>query len=60
MRRFLLVLMFLIPVAGVTAQKTKIMIMEIKSEIDPRTNRYVELALAHAEKSTCPCSSDSP
>lgn len=26
------------------------MIMEIKSEIDPRTNRYVELALAHAEE----------
>jgi membrane-bound serine protease (ClpP class) len=27
------------------------MVMEIKSEIDPRTNRYVELALAHATKS---------
>jgi membrane-bound serine protease (ClpP class) len=26
------------------------MVMEIKSEIDPRTNRYVELALSHAEK----------
>ncbi len=32
------------------AQKTKVMVMEIKSEIDPRTNRYVELALSHAEK----------
>lgn len=32
------------------AQKTKVMVMDIKSEIDPRTNRYVELALAHAEK----------
>ncbi len=26
------------------------MVMEIKSEIDPRTNRYVELALSHAEQ----------
>lgn len=35
---------------SVQAQKTKVMVMEIKSEIDPRTNRYVELALRHAEK----------
>jgi membrane-bound serine protease (ClpP class) len=31
------------------SEKTKVMIMEIKSEIDPRTNHYVELALKHAE-----------
>lgn len=31
------------------AQKTKVMLMEIKSEIDPRTRRYVDLALTHAE-----------
>ncbi len=31
------------------AQKSRVMLMEIKSEIDPRTNRYVELALKHAE-----------
>lgn len=30
------------------AQKKKVMLMEIKTEIDPRTNRYVELALKHA------------
>src|SRR5687767_4343768 len=30
------------------AQKTKIMVMEVKSEIDPRMTRYVELALDHA------------
>jgi membrane-bound serine protease (ClpP class) len=30
------------------AQKTKIMVMEVKSEIDPRMTRYVELALEHA------------
>ncbi|HZY79422.1 MAG TPA: NfeD family protein [Cyclobacteriaceae bacterium] len=28
--------------------KKKVMVMEIKAEIDPRMNRYVELALAHA------------
>lgn len=32
------------------AQQTKVMVMEIKSEIDPRTNRYVELALKNARK----------
>ncbi len=30
--------------------KTKVMVMEIKAEIDPRMTRYVELALEHAEK----------
>lgn len=30
--------------------QTKVMTMEIKSEIDPRVNRYVELALNHAEE----------
>lgn len=30
--------------------KKKVMIMEIKAEIDPRMTRYVELALAHANK----------
>lgn len=32
------------------AQNTKVMVMELKSEIDPRTNRYVELAINHAEE----------
>lgn len=30
--------------------KKKVMVMEIKAEIDPRMNRYVELALANANK----------
>lgn len=30
-------------------KKDKVMVMEIKSEIDPRTNHYVELALEHAK-----------
>jgi membrane-bound serine protease (ClpP class) len=51
MNRFLLILILLAPLGNLVAQKTKVMVMEIKSEIDPRTNRYVELALAHAEES---------
>jgi len=50
MRRFLLVLILLVPASNLIAQKTKVMVMEIKSEIDPRTNRYVELALKQAEQ----------
>jgi membrane-bound serine protease (ClpP class) len=38
--------------SGVHAQttKTKVMVLEVKSEIDPRMVRYVNLALQHAEK----------
>jgi membrane-bound serine protease (ClpP class) len=32
------------------AQKKSVMVMEIKSEIDPRVTRYVDLALKHAEE----------
>jgi membrane-bound serine protease (ClpP class) len=32
------------------AQKPKVMVMEIKAEIDTRTSRYVKLALTQAEK----------
>lgn len=47
LRGLALVLLFVVfsPVYG---QTTRVMLMEIKSEIDPRTNRYVELALQHA------------
>lgn len=31
-------------------KKTKVMVMEIKAEIDPRMNRYVDLALTEADK----------
>jgi membrane-bound serine protease (ClpP class) len=31
-------------------QKSKVMVMEVKNEIDPRMTRYVELALKHAEE----------
>jgi membrane-bound serine protease (ClpP class) len=32
------------------SEKKKVMVMEIKAEIDPRMSRYVRLALEHAEK----------
>ena len=32
------------------AQSSKVMIMEIRSDIDPRMSRYIELALEHAEE----------
>lgn len=44
---YLLPLFFLLPLA-VQAQNQKVLLMEIKSEIDPRTNRYTELALDQA------------
>lgn len=51
MKSFLSTLVFLLAGFGLTAQpKSKVMIMEIKSEIDPRMMRYVTLALEHAEK----------
>lgn len=50
MNRFLFILILLSLFGNLTAQKTKVMVMEIKSEIDPRTNRYVELALNHAKE----------
>jgi membrane-bound serine protease (ClpP class) len=50
MIRFLFILFLSFPSLYLMAQKTKVMVMEIKSEIDPRTNRYVELALKHAEE----------
>ncbi len=42
---FLMLLTFAAP-----AQQKKVMVMEIKNEIDPRMTRYVELALRHAKE----------
>jgi membrane-bound serine protease (ClpP class) len=49
MKRFLLTFLLFTTTLIITAQK-KVMVMDIKSEIDPRTNRYVELALSHAKE----------
>jgi len=49
--KFLAVALLTLAFGTVYAQtKTKVMVMEIRSEIDPRMKRYVELALGHAEK----------
>jgi membrane-bound serine protease (ClpP class) len=41
------VLLLIISMASF-GQKTRVMVMDIKNEIDPRMTRYVELALSHA------------
>lgn len=52
MRKHLLILSVftLLPLFLVAQAKKKVMVMEIRAEIDVRMARYVELALAHAEK----------
>lgn len=48
---FIICLIGLIPFAAhAQTGKKKVMVMEIKAEIDPRMARYVKLALEHAEK----------
>lgn len=51
MKKLTLLLLINFLALALCAQQKKVMIMEIKSEIDPRMKRYVELALKHAEKS---------
>ena len=48
MRKF--VVLFCLICSTALAQKTNVMVMEIKDEIDPRMLRYVKLAIEHAEK----------
>ena len=49
--KFLAVALLTLAFGTVYAQtKTKVMVMEIRSEIDPRMKRYVELAIGHAQK----------
>src|SRR5688572_1902292 len=47
MKKLALLFIVFLPAVQVIAQQ-KVMVMEIKSEIDPRTTRYVDLALKHA------------
>lgn len=48
MKKSLLLLVLLLPIISCMAQQKKVMVMDIKSEIDPRMTRYVDLALSHA------------
>jgi membrane-bound serine protease (ClpP class) len=50
MKKLMLLLFAILPVAGLIAQEKNVMLMEIKDEIDPRMKRYVDLAFDHAEK----------
>jgi len=50
MKKLILLLLTNVLTFALYAQQKKVMIMEIKSEIDPRMKRYVELALRHAEE----------
>ncbi len=45
-----LVMLFCLICSTALAQKSKVMVMEIKEEIDPRMLRYVKLAIDHADK----------
>ncbi len=49
-KKSLALVIFLLLAFTALAQKSNVMVMEIKNEIDPRMTRYVELALDHAEK----------
>ena len=46
----LLILYFFIVFQSVADNPVKVMVMKIDSEIDPRTNRYSELALEYADE----------
>ena len=48
MRKTLVGFIFLLPALIAFSQEKKVMVMEIKNEIDPRMTRYVDLALKHA------------
>lgn len=49
-KRTLSIIFFLLLTLIAFAQQKRVMVMEIKNEIDPRMTRYVELALRHAEE----------
>jgi membrane-bound serine protease (ClpP class) len=49
MKKILLPLLCFLATASLYAQQKKVLIVDIKSEIDPRTKRYVELAFEQAK-----------
>lgn len=48
MKKFLLLLSLFLALGAMAQSKTKVMVMEIRDEINPPMNRYVKLALEHA------------
>ncbi|MEQ8927809.1 MAG: NfeD family protein [Fulvivirga sp.] len=49
-KSFAFIISFLFALCTYAQEKQKVMVMELKAEIDPRTNRYTELALDHAKE----------
>ncbi|QSE99071.1 NfeD family protein [Fulvivirga lutea] len=49
-KSFAFIISFLLVLSAFAQEKPKVMVMELKAEIDPRTNRYTELALEHAKE----------
>jgi membrane-bound serine protease (ClpP class) len=50
MKRNILLLLLILGAFPNLAQQKKVMLMDIKDEIDPSMKRYVDLAIGHAEK----------
>jgi membrane-bound serine protease (ClpP class) len=50
MKKSMLLFIALLSISGLMAQDKNVLVMEIKDVIDPRMNRYVELALREAEQ----------
>jgi membrane-bound serine protease (ClpP class) len=50
MKKSMLLFIALLCISGLMAQDKNVLVMEIKDVIDPRMNRYVELALREAEQ----------
>lgn len=50
MKKLFLLLIAISGSVNIYAQQKKVLLMEIKQEIDPRMTRYVDLALDHAEE----------
>ena len=49
LKKFIYLYFFLFAFSAFAQEKTKVMVMEIKAEIDPAMNRYVRLALENAQ-----------
>lgn len=47
-KKSLLLLMFLLPFAALAQEKPRVLLVKLAAEIDPRTNRFMELALQKA------------
>lgn len=49
LKSFVIFFSMLLCIPALSQEKSKVIILELKAEIDPRTNRYIELGLKHAK-----------